>query len=78
MCMTPKPAIRANQTTSTGPKNIATLAVPRNCTAKRPLRMTRLVRITTEVVTECCSAGTVFSPSIADSTEIAGVMMESP
>ena len=32
--------VSGNQTTVTGPKNAATLAVPRDCTANNPIRIT--------------------------------------
>ena len=40
MCSAPAIAIATNQTTMTGPKNAATLAVPRLCAANNAIRMT--------------------------------------
>ena len=57
-----------------GPKNAATRAVPRLCTANSATRMT-MVSGTRSARTP---ASTSFRPSTADSTEIAGVITESP
>ena len=58
----------------TGPKNAATLAVPRRCTANKAIRIA-----TVNGMTECSNAGvTSLSPSTAESTEIAGVITKSP
>ena len=63
-----------NHTSVIGPNHAATLPVPRLWTANS---MTRMARLTG--TTEVSSAGvTRFSPSTAESTEIAGVMMASP
>ncbi len=67
-----------NQALRMGPKKTATLAVPRFWMANRPTRMTRLATMVTVVETKGANAGTVFSPSIAESTDMAGVMIESP
>ena len=39
MCSSPATAMARNHTTMTGPKNAATLAVPRRCTANSPIRI---------------------------------------
>ncbi len=57
-----------------GPKNAATLAVPRDCIKNRPQSTTIAIG-----TTAFSSAGaTSFKPSTADSTEIAGVITASP
>ena len=57
-----------------GPNKAATLAVPRLCMAKSPIRMT-IDRGTTAF----SKAGAMsFRPSTADMTESAGVMAASP
>ncbi len=76
--MIPSTEMTRNQTRQTGPKKAATLAVPWDCTRNRATRMVRLMTITTAGVTSWAMAGTVRSPSTADSTEIAGVIMASP
>ena len=64
----------ANQISVIGPKNVATLAVPRDCTANSAIRIT-----TVRGTTKSSNAGvTTFKPSIAESTESAGVIMASP
>ena len=63
-----------NQITMTGAKKLATRAVPRLCPANKASRMAMV-----SGTTECSNAGvTSVSPSTADNTEIAGVIMESP
>ena len=71
---TPHAPIAANQATITGPKNRPTTAVPTRCTANRHAMITA-VSGTTHAASE---GRTTFSPSTADSTEIAGVIMLSP
>ena len=57
-----------------GPNQAATAAVPRLCTLNSPTRIARL-----SGMTKGSKAGVAsFSPSTADSTEIAGVMIASP
>jgi hypothetical protein len=66
--------MRANHTPVIGPNQAATRAVPWLWTANRPIRITRLAGRTKR-----SNAGvTSVSPSTADSTEIAGVISESP
>ncbi len=63
-----------NQTTMTGPNNRPMVAVPRRWIANSPIRIASVTGST-----KSAKAGvTSFSPSIADSTEIAGVMTPSP
>ena len=63
-----------NHTIVIGPKNAATRAVPRDCTANRPNRIT-----TESGTTNRSSEGAITSrPSTADSTDSAGVIMASP
>jgi hypothetical protein len=67
-------AIATNQIAVIGPKNAATRAVPRDCAANSNTRI-RIVNGTTS----WSNAGvTIFNPSIADNTEIAGVISASP
>ena len=63
-----------NQTSINGPKAVPTRAVPKRCTTKRPMRMT-----TVSGTTAAEKFGlTSLRPSMAESTEMAGVMMPSP
>ena len=62
-----------NQTTMTGPNRRPTLPVPRDWSAKSPTRMTSVAG-----TTKFAASGLNFSPSIAERTEIAGVMTPSP
>ncbi len=62
-----------NQTTMTGPNNRPTLPVPRYWRAKSPTRMTSVAG-----TTKSAALGLNLSPSMAESTEIAGVMTPSP
>ena len=58
----------------TGPKSKPTRVVPRFWIRNRPTRM-----VMASGMTQRSNAGlTVVSPSTADSTEIAGVIIESP
>ena len=62
----------------TGPNSRATLAVPFACTANSATRMPPATASVTVGVTNCAAPGSVFTPSTADSTDNAGVMMASP
>ena len=77
-CITPKARITANHNSMIGPKKAPTFAVPRDCTRNSPSRMTTLMVITTPVSTEWPRLGMVRRPSMALSTEIAGVITASP
>jgi hypothetical protein len=74
MCGTPRTARTTNHTAMTGPKAFPTASVPHRWTTNST------VRTTTETgSTSCLSEGlTTTRPSIADMTEIAGVMTLSP
>ena len=72
--MTPSAASVANQRMVTGPNTLPTLAVPKRC-AMNTASSTDTVNGTIQ----SCSCGAITSsPSIADSTEIAGVITPSP
>ena len=74
MCHSPAAAITTNQSRQSGPKNVATLAVPRDCTANSATRIT-----TVSGTTYGSNAGvTIFKPSTADNTDSAGVRIASP
>ena len=77
-CEAPSTKMVANQSSITGPNSCPTRRVPRDCTKKRAKRMTMLMVITTPVVTLSLIASMVRRPSTALSTEIAGVITESP
>ena len=63
-----------NQSAVIGPKKAATLAVPRDCTANSATRIT-----TVSGTMKGSKAGvTTLRPSIADSTDSAGVITASP
>ena len=63
-----------NQTSMTGPNKAATFAVPRDCAANKTSRTT-----TVNGTTYSWNAGVATStPSIADSTDKAGVITASP
>ena len=67
-----------NQTRQIGPNQVATLAVPRDWAVNRPINKVRAMEISIGGVMACARLGTADSPSMAESTEIAGVMMASP
>ncbi len=46
MCQSPAAASAANQSSVMGPKKVATLAVPRDCTANSAIRMTTVIGTT--------------------------------
>ena len=74
ICITPVTASVANHSRMIGPKARPTVAVPMRCTANRPTSTA-----TDSGTTQAWSAGsTTCSPSIAPSTETAGVMTLSP
>ena len=74
--MPPIPAapITVNQAIITGPKTRPTDSVPRRWTRNNMVMMTAVIGTTYSA----SDGSTVFRPSTADSTEIAGVMMPSP
>ena len=67
-----------NQTRQIGPNQVATLAVSARLAMNRPISSTRALAISTAGVIACARLGTVSSPSTAERTEIAGVMIASP
>ena len=71
---TPSRPMTTNQTSMTGPNSLPMLAVPRRWIRNSP---TRIAIVTGTVNCSKCGAMS-FRPSIADSTEIAGVMTPSP
>ena len=74
MCNNPAAAIARKNNTMTGPKNAATIAVPRRCTANNAIRISTVIGTTYSP-----KAGvTSLRPSTAERTEIAGVMTLSP
>ena len=76
MCLTPRAARVANQTSITGPNTAPMRFVPLCWTQKSPARTTQAIHITTEGVKR--SGLIAMNPSAAPSTEIAGVMIPSP
>ena len=63
-----------NQTAVTGPNTFDTPPVPNRCTLNTPMMSTTVIG----TIHRLRSGATICSPSTADSTEIAGVMMASP
>jgi hypothetical protein len=74
MPTTPRTPIAVNQTIITGPKTRPTAAVPRRCTANSTTMITAVIGTTSAP----SDGWTTLSPSTADSTEMAGVIMLSP
>src|SRR5690554_1585685 len=74
MCTTPEKPSTRNQTAVIGPNMIETLAVPNRCTKNTPTMMTRVMGTTQRAIPGCTNC----TPSTADSTEMAGVIMASP
>jgi hypothetical protein len=70
----PHAPIATNHTTITGPNNRPTRAEPNRWDRNNPTMITAVIG-TTALASDGC---TIFSPSTADSTEIAGVIMLSP
>ena len=74
MPATPHAPIATNQATMIGPNSRPTTAVPCRWTQNSPTMMTTVIG-----TTHCSKSGSTTSmPSMADSTEIAGVIMLSP
>ena len=63
-----------NHTSITGPNTRPITATPLRCTMNRPIRITMVSGTTKGVST----GASTFRPSIAESTEIAGVIAPSP
>ncbi len=76
MCATPIRPRDRNQTRVMGPKNLANPAVPRDCTRNRAMRMPA-ARGTMKGSRRPFRPGASCRPSMADSTEMAGVMTPS-
>ena len=74
MPWTPSAARTMNQTSITGPNSQPTVPVPRRCSANNPIRIAAAIG-TTRLSSDGC---TISTPSTADRTEIAGVIIESP
>ena len=70
----PQAAITANQTAITGPNSRPTTPVPSRWIRKRPIRIAAVIGSTMSPTPGAATS----TPSIADSTEIAGVIMLSP
>ena len=70
----PTPPMVTNHSVITGPKNAATRAVPRDCTANNASRM---ITVSGTTYSRKCGAPT-SKPSTAENTEMAGVMSASP
>ncbi len=70
--------MQRNHTTITGPNRVATLAVPRAWATNSRTKTATEDSSTVELFTTPCSWGTVFMPSMAESTEMAGVITASP
>ncbi len=73
MLTAPSTPIATNHTTITGPNRRPTLCVPRYWMANSATRMTNVAG-----TTKFAAAGLNLMPSMAESTEIAGVMTPSP
>ena len=74
MLHSPNKPIEINQTSVIGPKNFPIVAVPCRCTTKSAVKIPRPIGIS-----HLSNAGVaMLKPSIAESTEIAGVMIPSP
>ena len=74
MPATPQAPIAVNQAIITGPKNRPTTAVPCRWTRKSPTMITAVIG-----TTHASRPGSMtLSPSTADKTDIAGVIIESP
>ena len=73
-CEAPSTPITTNQTSMTGPNRRATASVPDRCTQNSAITITSVTG-----TTQSAEPGTTSSiPSIADITDMAGVMIASP
>ena len=70
----PSAPMATNQSTATGPKSAPTRAVPRRCSANRPMTTPTAIGSTYGLN----AAVPTSRPSTADSTEMAGVSTASP
>ena len=73
-CATPATASTPNHNPMTGPKNLPTAPVPKRWMTNNAVRIVSAIGTTSE----SSDGETTSSPSTADSTEIAGVIMPSP
>ena len=74
MPATPQAPIATNQAIITGPNSRPTAAVPRRWTANS----TTMITAVRGTISSSSPGSITFTPSTADSTEIAGVIMLSP
>ena len=74
MLAAPNTPMTTNQATMTGPNSRPMLSVPRCWITNSPIRITSV----TGTMNFSNPGATSFNPSIADSTDIAGVMTPSP
>ncbi len=70
----PPTPITMNHSSITGPNQAATAAVPHLCTTNKPIR----IAILSGMMNGSKAGVASFSPSTADSTDTAGVIMASP
>ena len=73
--LTPSTPIVPNQSSITGPNSQPTAPVPNRCAANRPTRITSAIG---SISPPGIPGVATFSPSTADVTEIAGVIIPSP
>ena len=74
MLTAPSNPMTRNHTTMTGPNRRPMVAVPRRCTMKSPIRIASV----SGTMKSSKAGATSFRPSMAESTEMAGVMTPSP
>jgi hypothetical protein len=74
MLMTPSKPITTNQLTMIGPNRRPILAVPRRCIMNSPIRIASV----SGKMKSSNAGATSLRPSMAESTEMAGVMTPSP
>ena len=77
MWISPSTPRLRNHTAVMGPKSLASPAVPRDWTMNRAIRMPAAIG-TIKGSIEAPTPGASCTPSMADRTEMAGVMMPSP
>ncbi len=67
-----------NHVSVSGPKTLPSPAVPRLCTANSPIRMTTVMSGMRNCRSPAKKSVATSRPSMAESTEMAGVIMPSP
>ncbi len=67
-----------NHRIHTGPNSTDTRAVPRACIRNKPIRITMVMPMIVSSSNIAPAPGMVRNPSMADSTDKAGVMIASP